>query len=233
MTPKALLLLVAISASGFLTTSVSQAERNCLQISYTMKMMDPRVPLTVTSTLASHGICVNIRKVPASRATVMIKNGQLDGEIGRVSRYGNIVGDMVIRVPVSIGEGYGLIVSISEDLLAFDQLAGLPVGMERGVRWYKSIFPPNAVPVVVDDYAAGLKMLETKRIAALLIDSFSLSRIKTKPTPLFTQQITPELSAYLYLHKKHDGLAKQVENAMREWRKEFYENAGDLRTGTN
>jgi len=233
MTPKALLLLVTISVSGILTPRFSQAEGNCLQISYTMKMLDPRVPLTVTSKLASRGICVNIRKVPTSRATVMIKNGQLDGEIGRVSRYGDIIGDVVIRIPVSIGEGYGLLVSTSEDLLAFNRLAGLPVGMERGVRWYESFFPPNAVPVIVDDYAAGLKMLETKRIAALLIDSFSLSRISNKPTPLFTQRITPELSAYLYLHKKHAGLVKTVEDAMREWRKEFYEDAGDLPTGTN
>ncbi|MBN9671664.1 transporter substrate-binding domain-containing protein [Roseibium aggregatum] len=226
MTPRALFLFLSLTAKWLLPASTVQAAETCLQFSLSMQNLDPRIAESLQSKLENVGHCIEISKIPPSRATIMMKNAQLDGDLGRVLVYAQTIGDAGVRVPVPIVEGYGLIVSTSADMLSFDRLHGRQIGVLRGYQWHKDLFPPHAFPLVVDDYSAGMKMLETGRIPALLIDSISFSHIEEKPDILYRRSLTPKMSAYLYLHKRHRSLVPRFEAAMREWRADYYAKTG-------
>lgn len=202
------------------TTSVS-ADAPCLKMVSAFQGGDHVILPSLQSALTRHGLCFHVSYVPGNRATVLMREGQIDGELFRVSEYQQELGTVGIRVPTAIFEAHGLLVTLSPSLLALEKMKGKPVAVLRGTLWQQRVLPQHAISVEIDDYKAAFSMLETNRVDGVLIDSLSLIQISKRPANLHTRRVTPKTAAFVYLHHRHKDLVPALDRALQDWKAGF------------
>jgi hypothetical protein len=207
--------------AGALLSNAGQAGADCLKLTTSFKLVDQLIVQSLISKFSEHDLCVQVSHVPADRATLLIEQGQIDGELFRIHDYINEIGEVAVRVEEPIVEGYGLIVGKTKVSQSDTLLAGKPVAMIRGFIWQEKVFPRRSVPVMVEDSKAGMAMLEAGRVSALLIDAISLKILVPEADMFYQRRVTPKMSAYLYLHKRHSQDLPAFTSAIQEWKKEF------------
>jgi ABC-type amino acid transport substrate-binding protein len=207
--------------AGLLLTNTSQARTDCLKLTTSFKQIDQLIVPSLISKFAEYGLCVEVSHVSADRATLLIEQGQIDGELFRIRDYINEISEVAVRVEEPIVEGYGLIVGKTETSQSDKLLVGKPVAMVRGFIWQERVFPKRSVPVMVEDSKAGFAMLKAGRVSALLIDTISFKLLVSEADKLYQRRVTPKMSAYLYLHNRNAHLLPAFEAAIKGWKKAF------------
>lgn len=215
-------LFVLILCTGMVCAATTSASERCLKMVTAYQGGDQLILPSLVNELARNGLCLEVSRAPGSRATVLLRQGQIDGELFRVREYQQEIGDLGVRVPIAIFEAYGLLVTRNTDHLSLEALKGKPVALMRGTLWQERVLPRQSTPVVIDDYDAAFKMLETGRVAGVLIDTLSLKQARHRPDGLETRRVTPKTAAYAYLHRRHEHLVPALARVIRDWKNGFH-----------
>lgn len=217
-----------LSATMTLLISPTRAENNCLVgVTHPTPWNGVVLP-DLLSSLQDSGICIETKTIATARAKLMLQQGRIDAELIRVPSYQSAVEGVAIMIPEAILEGYGLLVVKTESNLNIANLREQTIGIGRGVVWQKAYFPEGASSIIVDSYESGMIMLLQGRIAGLMIEDISLAELKMPETRLFSRRMTPKLSGHLFLHIRHNGLVPKLNQAIIDWKKQFYRKAKGL-----
>lgn len=210
--------------AGYILASVGQANADCLRLTSSFPHVDHLIIPSVIEAMAQRGLCMEVTHTPGPRATLLLTSGKSDGELFRVAKYGTVVGEDAVMVPSAVLEGFGLIVAKEISAVTPDQIKHGTIATLRGTHWQEGLLPPATKTFQVEDYDAGLTMLDTGRVSALLIDTISFGKIADDPKKYAFRRVTPKMSAYIFLHARHAHLLSKVDAAIRSWKQDFYSN---------
>jgi len=203
---------------GVTLTPVVHAEDNCLLILSSLTPMEKMLIPSLETAFASNGICLNIEYAPPKRATVMLRDGQADGEMMKVADYQAELGAAAFAVSEPLMSGFGLLVTKGLDPQSPDELQGQWIAAIDGYQWHLDILPNDATLISIETYEAGLKMLETGRISGLFIDSVHFANHTEEGHGFSALKVTPKISGYLYLHTRHRKLSEPVAKIIKTWK---------------
>lgn len=175
-----------------------------------------------------HGF--ELRYYPAARLTLLIEDGTLDGEMSRVSEYGDIHPELI-----RVGESHYVLehVAVSAKpgihVNGWDSLIGKPytVLYKRGIVYWETelnrVLPRERVHAI-DDVCRALELVGMKRFDMFVgakvslesrIHSTKLSRFPLKYVGSFSE--TP---LYAYMVKKHAAVAVRLAETLRDMKRE-------------
>lgn len=220
----AVLLLIVLNLS---LSPAAQANEDCLRIASGSAPHNYKLLESLEPHFRKNGVCVTVEIVSSKRAGLMLRQGRLDGEFLRVASYQSLVEGYATRVPEALSEGQGLLVTRAELASGhLGDLAGERIAVGLGVVWDKFYFPKGTIPVVVEDYASGLVMLRTGRVAGLMIDNRNFSLLEKTSGEEWKAHEVVKLTGHLYLHNRHRGLVDHFDEAIRNWKAERAGNGG-------
>ncbi|MEP1932805.1 MAG: hypothetical protein ABJJ37_16140 [Roseibium sp.] len=220
--------MVLIGSLLIAFSTIVQADANCLRLLSIHHELYEKIVPSLQAHLQGAGTCFTVEKVAASRGTLMLKQGKTDGELFRTRQYMSSVEGIAVIVPEAFAEGFGLMVASSQGFLEKESYLGEDIAIVRGVRWQELMVPKESQTVIVEDNDAGLLMLRKKRVSALLIDNVALAPLLEPDDKFAIKRITPKISAHLYLHVRHKDLVPHINQAILEWKTEFYRSVDGL-----
>lgn len=158
--------------------------------------------------------------LPARRALEWANYGKTDGDLARIDgtekKFTNLI---KISTPVTVFKGVAFTRNIKKDILSWEDLKGLSIGIIGGIR-YSEIGTQGLNPVLAEDMSHLFKLLSKDRIdiAVAVLDAgrieiyrnFKDSGIQVIGKPLYSAQL------FHYVHKKRKDLVPQLEQALQK-----------------
>lgn len=214
--------IIALAAGLLLCGSPAHANNECLRIATHPTPAFPHVIRSLTMAFETRDMCLDVQVVATKRASILLQQGKIDGEMFRIPQYLSNVESFAVMVPEPIVEGYGLLVTNTEDDLNEDNLKDADVAIGVGSKWANLFFPNGANKVILDDYEEALTMLRKGRIKGLLIEDLSLREIDLNGVQLPQKRLTPKLTGHLFLHESRIDQLPEISRLISEWKKDFY-----------
>lgn len=175
--------------------------------------------------------------LPGNRRSLLLDNGDVDGELSRVLSYGDDHPDLV-RVEESP-------FSITHSAFTFDpkiRLNGIQdlnqsnyrISYKRGAhkpaeiisRLIMSDLVEEENVGIINEYIHGLRMLQYERIDLLIANSFAIrDLLQTEEfidNSIREVMLLSESPIYAYMHKRHAGLAVKIGSVLKEMKDEGF-----------
>lgn len=171
------------------------------------------------------GVDIKITAYPGKRASKLVAENLVDGEIMRAYLYGNAFNNL-IRVPTPI---YSIVNTAyykknsSIEISSNEDLAKYRLGIIRGIKATESLAEGGKSV----NYAAEIKqlfdMLLKDRVDIVLTNTFIAKQILNSvnyKNIVSSENIIQNLSFHHYINKEHSELANQVNNKIIELKKD-------------
>ncbi|MBC8439052.1 MAG: transporter substrate-binding domain-containing protein [Deltaproteobacteria bacterium] len=166
------------------------------------------------------GFSVEFNDLPARRALEWANSGKTDGDLARIDgtekKFTNLI---KISTPVTEFKGVVFTQKIKKDILSWEDLNGLSVGIIGGIQ-YSDIGTKGLNRILAKDMSHLFKLLTKDRIdiAVAVLDAgkieiyrnFKESKIQIIGQPLYSAPL------FHYVHKKNKYLVPQLEIALQE-----------------
>jgi len=169
------------------------------------------------------GVEVEFDDLPGRRGLEWANSGKTDGDLARIDgtekKFTNLI---KISTPITEFKGVVFTKKIARDILSWEDLKGLSVGIIGGIR-YSDIGTKGLDRILVKDMHHLFKLLNRERIdvAIAVLDAgkieihmnFKDSKIHIIGHPLFSAPL------FHFVHKRNKNLVPQLESAFQEMMK--------------
>ncbi len=169
------------------------------------------------------GFELQLVKLPAERALLLVNSGMEDGELTRIAgleaQYPNLV-----RVPEKLVDWTFSAFSKDDSVPAsVAAIRGRAVGFIRGWKFYEKAMAGAANAIMTDDAAQLFRLLQLKRIeVALYSRLMGLHYLRTQgidglrviEPPLYVEEM------FIYLHNRHAAHVAEIAAALRALKRE-------------
>ena len=159
------------------------------------------------------GICASVARMPAKRATALMLRGLLDGELGRIDSYGEVVGDSALRVPVPLISGKGYMLSRDPALTSPARLGDHSLGVISGIRWQMEVAARVRNVTMAPDLPRLAELLRRGRVDAALINGLSLQRGGLGLENFHRSEVYAA-NIYLWLARRHEALVPRLRRSL-------------------
>jgi len=200
-----------------ITSFAIPAKADCLQLTAeTVFQQYTEIVDNLVILLNENDICAEVSYLPSKRATTMLKNGEVDGEIGRISFYNDQVGETAIMVPTPLYSSSGLLISRHQNLNSIAEYKGL-LGIVRGWTWMEQVAKEfDQDRIIKVDTLDNLYLLYQKgRVDAILglVDMLDEYKMQHEPSVLATTILT----YHLWLAKKNSQLLPKIDKIIESY----------------
>lgn len=146
----------------------------------------------------------------------MFINGQIDGELMRVINFGDYELLGMLRIPIPVIEGEGLLVSYDPTLQTINQMKGRALGILRGMEWQLDISGTYENIMILPNYEIMVDMLIGGRVDAILIDSQSIRQFEGR---LDSAAITMLMrrNVFAWIRPEHRRLLPAISDALQDF----------------
>ncbi len=217
-----IVLATALSLNAVYISS-TQAEE-CLTIA-----SDPEsVKLTtilepdVKKVFKTAGICAKFVTTPIKRIQKDMVDKNIDGEFFRVKKYIHAMEKFVSPIPTPALKGSGVIVTLLSSHFkptSLKDFGDKKLGIVHGYKWHEIMSKGVKNARRSNKYDTIIKQLKAGRLDGFIIEDITLDRfLKTgalKKEDIHVSQPIIDLSVYILLTKKHDGLLARLDTAMK------------------
>lgn len=195
----------------FLLSKPVQAEGTCLVFGVPNHARHIELTNIISAAFDQAGICHQIKYAPSKRLTLLLKNGQIDGEFIRTMDYGAVVGDIAAPIDFPILTVPGVLITKYKNVRSLYDVEGDAVAIVRGHQWAVNEVAHLGNVMEVSDFNQLPELLGKDRIVGFLANEASWSEYKDK-YPGFYTSFVRNLSAYIWLLRTHkDQEAKIIE----------------------
>lgn len=196
---------------------------DCLMFGTTEDVLGRQVGAKFADVLATQNICAKVSYLPAAQSERMFLNGELDGELMRVINFGDYEQRGMLRVPIPVIEGEGLLVSYDPSLQTINQMKGRTLGILRGMEWQLDISGTYDNVVALPNYEIMVDMLIGGRIDAILIDNQSIREFDGRLDDAAITMLMRR-NAFVWIRPEHRKLLPAISDALQE----FHASGGDF-----
>lgn len=161
-------------------------------------------------------ICATVIHVPPARAAIMLRNGEVDGEIARLAGYENERNGTAIRVPEPLGRGIGYLLHPKGENLSARDKTTFRLGYLNGYAWHAFVAESYPLAISTRDYDTLLRMLQNDRIDGLLIDNFTWDHLPDRDK--YEVKYINQADFFLYLRKDLEDFIPAVNAAIKAYK---------------
>lgn len=206
---------IVIGGALLFSAPVAYAD-DCLLFGATEDILGHQVGQKFTEVLATQNICAKMSYLPAAQSERMFINGQIDGELMRVINFGDYEQLGMLRIPIPVIEGEGLLVSYDPTLQTIKQMNGRALGVFRGMEWQLDISGTYENIIILPNYEIMVDMLIGGRVDAILIDSQSIRQFAGR---LDSAAITMLMrrNVFAWIRPEHKRLLPAISDALQEF----------------
>jgi hypothetical protein len=228
------LILAAAAAGCGLRPGRSRGEPRTLTFVFGRPEASPRTQWLIAvyrEALAALGYGMHFLDVPPNRATAMVRSGEADGDLGRMSDYGDLYPELVrVEEPNTRVRLCAFGTDQLERVQGWDWLADYPyqLSYRRGIKLAEAHFAnhPELGVLGVNDTAQGLKLLQFRRSGLYLdIEEAVYDYLSTpqayetlqRGLPIIEAGVMEQQTGHAFLNRSSCGdLASALSDTLRE-----------------
>lgn len=196
---------------------------DCLLFGATEDVLGRQVGEKFTEVLAAQSICAKMSYLPAAQSERMFLTGQIDGELMRVINFGNYEQRGMLRIPIPVIEGEGLMVSYDPSLQTINQMKGRTLGILRGMEWQLDISGTYDNVMALPSYEIMVDMLIGGRVDAILIDGQSIREFDGRLDDAAITMLMRR-NVFAWIRPEHRRLLPAISDALQD----FHASGGDF-----
>jgi hypothetical protein len=200
-----------------LTSAPNRANAQaCLEIVTVESQLNFRVGEMFEELFADKNPCFVVSYLPSARASKSMIERRFDGEQLRVDAFMPFNNADVVKVPVPILRGKGILVTHDPDIKSISDLGTLVLGLQRGIEWSTSVSKGHLNSILLPNYRIMVDMFTRKRLDAFLIDHINILDHQEKLAGAHKTTIV-ERNAYLWLAGNHRKLVPAISQTLEDF----------------
>lgn len=163
--------------------------------------------------LAQASICAEFEVMPVPRASVLLLEGAVTGEVARIPAYADKVGHVAIRVEPPLYMAKGMLGTLDRDIRRLEDARHLRVGYVRGINWEETLVASMPLASASDNRASLMRQLIEGRLDAVLFSLPGATAIEAQIKNMRMIEAA-HLEMSVYLHRDHADKAAAVSAAI-------------------
>ncbi|MBO6827790.1 MAG: hypothetical protein JJ879_16435 [Sneathiella sp.] len=155
-------------------------------------------------------ICVEASHLPAKRSHNMLKSGEFDGVIGRISHYQDDIGSEAVMVPTPVFSSWGILVS-RKPLVNSLPDRNMRLGILRGWRWMTKTASDLKIQKLleINKLETLVEVYNRQRVDGILLMEHLVRQFNLESEPVLYK--AAQLNFHIWVHKRHQKLVPSID----------------------